>query len=419
MNSECLTSEQNINDFHNFLQTEREHLLDGWSQSEAIQCLVTRLNLSIDEHRNIIAVPVLDNLITMLKQADMVADCPIMRQLVETFYNRDLTVEDVFLNCTGLKNAILSLLFADKTRHFDLDGLMAILDNNLYRVLAVYTEKLQEHQKDLQMHNRIIEEHVVLTITDPKGKIIYVTDAFCKLTGYSKEELLGYDHSIIRHPEMRDNLFKGMWKCIREGRTWHGKIKNRKKGGGEFIASTEIIPVKDKNGAIIEYMAIRNDITDKELSGLDPLTGLYNRRKFDKLMAEHFSKESTLTLMLIDIDHFKAINDTFGHQKGDEVITAFADILKKNIRNKDICARWGGEEFVIIFPDTVLDITERVAERIRSMTETTPILEDHPVRCSIGLTQRSKGDTVQSFFKRADSLLYRAKNSGRNRIETE
>ncbi len=418
MNLTCTNDEVSLKNFHTFLLRRREAILGEWSANPNILELVARLSLSLDEHRSSIAVPVLDNLIQMLSRQDSSPDCPIMRELVEAFYNRGLTVEDVFLNCTGLKNAIISLLFTGEEKNIAIDHVMEILDQNLYRVLSVYTEKLREREKELHVHNRIIEEHVVLTITDTKGKIIHVTDAFCELTGFSKEELLGSDHSLIRHPDMKDALFKGMWKCIQTGRVWHGKIKNLKKGGGEFIASTEIIPVQNDAGEIIEYMAIRNDITDKELSSLDSLTGLYNRRKFDALLAEHFTQDASLSLLIVDIDHFKTINDTFGHQQGDTVLKCFAKILLEHLRDGDICARWGGEEFVILLPDTPADAALSIAERIRKTTETAQILENHPIRCSIGLTDRSGEDTVDSLFERADRLLYRAKQNGRNQTVT-
>jgi diguanylate cyclase (GGDEF)-like protein/PAS domain S-box-containing protein len=419
MNMKCIIDPKTSKFFYTLLSEKRDAVLTRWGEHRNIQELIQRLNLSKEEHQKSIAVPVLDNLIHMLKNAEIPPDCPIMRELIESFYNRGLTVEDVFLNCTGLKNVIILLIIEKQYTHMDISPLIDMLDMNLYHVLSIYTDKLKEHEKELQMHNRIIEEHVVLTITNTDGKIIYVTDAFCDLTGYSKEELMGSDHSIIRHPEMKDSLFRGMWKRIKAGKTWYGKIKNRKKEGGEFIASTEIIPVKDENDNIIEYMAIRNDITDKELSGLDPLTGLFNRRRLDTLMEEHVAKDDLLTLMVIDIDHFKVINDTFGHQKGDTVLKKFAGILTQGVRPQDICARWGGEEFVILLPGTSADIAHTVAERIRTITETAQILEKHPVRCTIGLTQMRPSDTVKTLFQRADSLLYNGKKSGRNRTMTD
>ena len=417
---ECTVPDQHTsNAFQTFLHNNQEIILTLWNEDKTVRSLFSRLKITPEEHKSNIAAPVLNNLILMLSSDEMPADCPIMRQLVETFYNRGLSVEDVFLNCTGLKNAIVSILFQTPGTGIDITYIMNILDQNLFQILAIYTQKLNEQKNNLKIHSQIIEEHVLLTITDINGIITHVTDAFCELTGYSKEELLGKSHTIIRHPEVKDALFRGMWKRILAGKTWKGKIKNLKKDGGEFIANTEIIPVKDDAGDILEFIAIRNDVTDKELSALDPLTALYNRRKFDMLMRSYFSREIVLSLIVIDLDHFKNINDTYGHAAGDDVLKQFAKIVTAHTRMKDICARWSGEEFVILLPDTSCEIAHTIAERIRKTTEKSPILEGFPVQCSIGVTEQTKTDTIQSFFERADRFMYQAKQAGRNRTVTD
>lgn len=125
--------------------------------------------------------------------------------------------------------------------------------------------------------------------------------------------------------------------------------------------------------------------------------------------------------MIIDIDHFKKINDTYGHNFGDLVLKEFAKILTKKIRAQDVCVRWGGEEFVILLPDTFLEKATKIAERIRKSIEELVILDNHSgksvdVKCSIGVTQYDLQDTESTFFNHADSNLYSAKNAGRNRV---
>jgi diguanylate cyclase (GGDEF)-like protein/PAS domain S-box-containing protein len=420
MNTPCHAYDPCAPRFRTFLEEQKESILSRWNEDPAIRTLFERFAISKEEHRANIAAPVLENLILMLSTDEMLADCPIMRQLVETFYNRGLSVEDVFLNCTGLKNAVIALLFeAPEHGEWNIAGVMQILDKNLYHILSFYTVKLKEQEQDLKIHNRIIEEHVLLSVTDLDGKITHVTDAFCALTGFAREELLGCTHTLIRHPEIKDAFFKGMWKRILAGKSWKGKIRNRKKDGGEFIANTEIIPVLDDSGPIREFIAIRHDITDKELSALDPLTGLYNRRKFDLLFKHSLAKKAVASLVVVDLDHFKTINDTYGHAVGDSVLKQFASIITTHTRLKDISARWGGEEFVILLPDTPCIVAYAIAERIRKATEKAALIEGHTVRCSIGLSQQRADDTPQSFFERADRLLYKAKNSGRNRTVTD
>lgn len=273
--------------------------------------------------------------------------------------------------------------------------------------------------RKFRFDSKLIEEHMALSITDTKGIITYVTDAFCALTGYSEEELLGKSHNIIRHPDMSDAFFKAMLEKLNKKHSWKGKVKNRKKDGGEFIANTEIIPFVNEDEEIIEYVAIRHDITDKELSNIDHLTGLHNRRYYRSIINSILEKPTGVSLMIIDIDHFKKINDNFGHNFGDLVLKEFSKLLTKKIRANDVCIRWGGEEFVILLPDTHLKKASEIAERIRKSVDALIILDNQSggsvdIKCSIGVTQYINGEDPSIFLNRADLNLYSAKSGGRN-----
>ena len=132
-------------------------------------------------------------------------------------------------------------------------------------------------------------------------------------------------------------------------------------------------------------------------------------------------KQDKVSLMIIDIDHFKKVNDQFGHNFGDLVLLEFAKILTKKIRVQDICVRWGGEEFVILLPETHLEKAIEIAERIRKSVEILVILDkvsgkSIDVKCSVGVTEHNSEESESSFFNRADLNLYSAKEGGRNRV---
>lgn len=161
-----------------------------------------------------------------------------------------------------------------------------------------------------------------------------------------------------------------------------------------------------------------------EMAVIDGLTGLHNRRYLDNHMETLFERAAArkrpLSMMISDLDRFKAINDTFGHEGGDEVLREFARRLKGNVRGMDLACRFGGEEFVIVMPDTDAEIAEKVAERVRADIERTPFMiagKAVPITVSIGVASMAdSSDSVQAMMRRADLALYDAKNAGRNRV---
>lgn len=164
----------------------------------------------------------------------------------------------------------------------------------------------------------------------------------------------------------------------------------------------------------------------ERLAITDPLTGLYNRNFLYEMLplmiAEAHRYEKPLSLIILDVDHFKQFNDTWGHDVGDLVLKHVAKLLQNNIRSADIPCRYGGEEFVIVLPDTHLENAVRAAEKIRNVVEDTPlVLEDQPeplrVTLSLGVAELKKEDTLDTLIRRADQALYAAKRGGRNRTE--
>jgi two-component system, cell cycle response regulator len=165
-----------------------------------------------------------------------------------------------------------------------------------------------------------------------------------------------------------------------------------------------------------------------ELAVVDPLTGLNNRRYFEThfatLVDQSADRGRPLSMMILDIDHFKGVNDTYGHDAGDKVLKGFAERVRRVIRNADLLCRLGGEEFVVVMPDTPLDVGEKVAERVRAAIERDrfPIGEDGRsivATVSIGLAERGDDAGPNGLFRRADRALYRSKSEGRNRVSAD
>jgi diguanylate cyclase (GGDEF)-like protein len=192
---------------------------------------------------------------------------------------------------------------------------------------------------------------------------------------------------------------------------------------GELVAR---VKVQLKIKALQDELKKSNELL-KELSNTDPLTNLYNRRYLTKaLNSELLRAERTgdcLSLVILDIDHFKKINDTYGHQNGDKVLSAIAKVTQENLRCYDIAARYGGEEFVLVLPSTSLAGGEEVARRLREEVQSisfAPPMADLTITVSLGvaLFPSPSVDDMESLIRQADEALYRAKQNGRNRVET-
>lgn len=176
-----------------------------------------------------------------------------------------------------------------------------------------------------------------------------------------------------------------------------------------------------------EISHLRHSVESIQLEAMtDALTGMNNRKSFDKSMSE-LTKEaktnrSQMALIFADIDHFKKFNDRWGHQTGDQVLRLVAEVMKSNLKGKDLLARYGGEEFAIILPDTTMDNARMLAERIRTAVESRRLKKRRTnetlgaVTLSLGITAFEDDDTPETLIERADERLYAAKNAGRNRV---
>ena len=300
--------------------------------------------------------------------------------------------------------------------------LLVILYKN--RAVKIINNKLIDANRETREQQKMVDKYVLILTTDLDGKITGVNEAYCKAIGFNKSELVGNTHKIIKHPNMQEDTFNDMWSVISEDKIWNGEVKNLTKNGDTIWFALIIEPIFS-NGSKIGYRSISENITDKKqiekLSITDQLTNLYNRHKLEKSFIKEISRATryrhSLSMILLDIDHFKSVNDTYGHDIGDETLKSMANILKNSIRITDVVGRWGGEEFIIIVSETNLDDTKKLAEKIRKSVESYNFKEVGQITASFGLSTLNKDDTKELLVKRADEALYKAKENGRNRIE--
>ena len=302
----------------------------------------------------------------------------------------------------------------------------------IFIILIIYLKNRQINKINSQMKKyiKIVDENVLTSSTDIKGNIVYVSKAFCEISGYTKEELIGKNHRIIRHEDMPKKLFQELWSTIKNGKVWQGEIKNKKKNGDFYWVKATISPVLDDNKNIIGYTAIREDITDKkrveEISITDELTGLYNRRFFNEIFEREVNRakrdDYPFALIIFDVDFFKLYNDNYGHQAGDLVLQSIGKKLKMLCkRSSDFAFRIGGEEFAVIFTPHFKENAVEFANLINKEIENLQIEHKYNksssyITASVGLYSQigEKLDNTKDIYYYTDLALYEAKKNGRN-----
>ena len=172
---------------------------------------------------------------------------------------------------------------------------------------------------------------------------------------------------------------------------------------------------------ILTFIYAKNKFRLERLSSMDKLTSIYNRHYFLSQSEREFERANryaqAISLLMFDVDHFKGINDQFGHDTGDEVLKGLATLIGHQIRKQDVFARWGGEEFLILMPETGLAGAMTVAEKLRSLVESSTICKQRQVTISIGVAEKSGAEkNVDQLISRVDTALYKAKQAGRNRV---
>lgn len=447
--------------------------------------------------------------------------------------------------------------------------------DRLVREISSSAHKLEEANRQLEYQKLAMDQHDIVSIADVDGNILYVNDKFCEISQYSREELVGANHRLLKSTMHPDRFYEGMWRAISAGRIWNGEVCNRKKDGTFYWVTTTIVPFLDDTGVPYQYVSVRTDITDTkeaqqvlmrgrdeleqlvrertaelaeredvlrgitnvahdavimldrrsavtfwnpaaekifgyaeaeilgrnlhallvsgeqleafqaglaelqqsgagalmgktvELTALrndgveifvdislsavrikdgwhvvgiardvtarkqaeqqlallattDPLTGASNRRRFDEVLRTEVARSrrygAPLSLIICDIDYFKRINDGFGHPAGDRVLQQLSALLSENIRETDVFARLGGEEFAILAPNCDEGCAWKFAEKLRGAVEAHAFPDAQGLTCSFGVAVLRAMEGQEKLVKRADEALYRAKGEGRNRV---
>ena len=271
-----------------------------------------------------------------------------------------------------------------------------------------------------------------ILVADKDTRIIQVNPAFTTITGYRAEEVLGRNPNFLRSGRTQSNVFTDMWSQLAEKDHWQGEIINRRKNGEEYCQMLTICVIRDSHGQPLRYVGIFADITEWKQAqevivrqaNFDPLTGLPNRRLFQDRLEHEMKKtdrdRGQLALMFIDLDHFKEVNDTMGHNAGDLLLIEASQRMSSCVRASDTVARLGGDEFAVILGTVPsAQLAERVATEILSALEAPFHVrgEVAHVSASLGITLYPvDAKDAQALMMNADQAMYAAKAQGRARF---
>ena len=305
-------------------------------------------------------------------------------------------------------------------------------------VLFCSSRDITEHKKsenEIKIAATAFETQEGMLITDANNSILRVNRAFTEITGYTIEDIIGKNPRILSSGRQAPSFYKAMWDSIRSTGNWAGEIWNRRKNGEIYPEHLTITAVKDVDDTVLNYVATISDITMrmvaeekiKHLAFYDQLTDLPNRRLLQDRLQRALSSSARNgrpgALLLIDLDNFKTLNDTLGHDKGDLLLKQVAERLLSCVREGDSVARLGGDEFVVVLtllskePIEAASQTEVVGVKILRALNQNYQLADDEFRCttSMGATLfLDHKQSIEELLKQADIAMYQAKKAGRN-----
>jgi len=298
-------------------------------------------------------------------------------------------------------------------------------------------KKIEKKLQESEERHRLLADNAadVIWTMDLAGKFTYVSPSVQKLRGYSVEEVLQQSQEELLCPGSLMYMQKGLENAIRSVQNnqpfnvFRGELEQPCKDGSTVWTETTVSGIYNEEGKFRGMLGVSRDISERKsmeeeirrLSVTDKLTQIYNRLKLDETLEKEWNRskrtEVSFSLMIMDIDHFKIVNDTFGHQVGDIVLVELANILKMNVGSVDVVGRWGGEEFLIILPEISKDGAVLLAEKLRTLIYEKVFTKAGMITASFGVSSYNKDISPEIIVSRADMALYKAKKNGRNRVE--
>jgi PAS domain S-box-containing protein len=359
----------------------KEDILDDWVKSEFTSIVLIKLDMSPEEFIEEFGSNIFDYTLSTFKIKSEIYECPYMNSFLVKLNENNIGINEALLICLDLRKVFFEYLYilcGGLTNRYEVykklfDDFFITLNKNLAGLIKNYN-KIFKVQKEKSKTNKLLSEYKkavdvssIVSKTDSKGKIIYVNDAFCKISGYSKDELMGQSHNIVRHPEMTQEIFTEMWNTLHDKRVWKGMVKNRAKDGTDYVVNATIVPIVNENNEIEEYIGIRYDVTelldaqkemaDKKVEMKESIDKAY------KIMLDSLVFTIPIPAIIIDKDN-RVIKS---NQSFSNIFDMFdkADILEKLEKHELILDElfikeedYISKDDLFDFKDTLLDATD-------------------------------------------------------------
>ncbi len=292
----------------------------------------------------------------------------------------------------------------------------------LFMIRDVTKEKTAE-DKIKKLSIAVEQSGNMILITDITGKIEYANKKFLTTTQYTFNEVMGKTSKILNSGKQDKSYYENMWKTILSGNEWKGEFHNKKKNGDYYWNSVIITPIFDEN-KVTHFVAIGEDVTEKKeleekiikFATIDVLTNTYNRRMCFEFLEQQMKfairNKTALTICFIDVNNLKVINDKLGHKYGDDLIITVSNILKQSKRESDVLCRIGGDEFLMILPNSNLTNSEFLWERISDNIDNYNRKSEkiYNISLSHGLAEYNREEiTIDEFISIADKEMYKEK----------